>query len=316
MSATTPQARQLGRTGLAVSHVSIGAASLGQDVEIGSPPSEAAIDAAVAMLEGPFILTDTSNSYGSGRSEAALGAAMARIGGVPNGKIVISKADRDLNTGVFDGDRVLRSFEETQARLGVEYLPVYQLHDPYTITFSEAMARGGAVEAMMKLQNQGLVGSLGIAAGPLSLVSQYVETGVFDVVLTHNRYTLLNRSAEDLIAACSSRGIGVFNAAPYGGGLLAVGTGGAHTYAYEKASPEVIRWVERLESTCAEWEVPMPAAAVQFSLRNPHVSSTLVGTANAGRMNETKQLVDISIPEAFWDDVDALGTPPAGFDGD
>ncbi|SDU96744.1 D-threo-aldose 1-dehydrogenase [Microlunatus sagamiharensis] len=309
--------RPLGRTGLQVSAVSLGASTLGQDRPQGEPPSEQAAETARVMLTGPFRLVDSSNSYGQGRSEAALGAGLAALGGtLPEGQLLATKADRDLTTGAFDHDRVLRSFEESTRRTGLDHFPLYQLHDPYTVSFADAMGPGGAVSALVRLRDEGAVGHLGIAAGPLSLVDAYVGTGVFDVVLTHNRYTLLNRSAADLIDAWAERGLGVLNGAAFGGGLLARGPRPGSTYAYEPAPAEVLGFVERLDAVCREWDVPLPAAALQFSLRNPSVSTTLVGTSVPGRVEQTRVLAERVIPDGFWDAVEQLGTPPVDFGED
>ncbi|SEQ96181.1 aldo/keto reductase [Microlunatus flavus] len=309
--------RLLGRTGLEVSPVSLGASTLGQDRPLGEPPSEHAAETARTMLTGPFRLVDSSNSYGQGRSEAALGAGLAALGGhLPDGVVLATKADCDLTTGRFDHDRVLRSFEESTRRVGVDHFPLYHLHDPYTVSFADTMGPQGAVAALVRLRDEGAVGHLGIAAGPLSLVDAYVRTGVFDVVLTHNRYTLLNRSAAELISAWSERGLGVLNGAAFGGGLLARGSRPGATYAYEPAPAEVLAFVERLDAVCREWDVPMPAAALQFSLRNPAISTTLVGTAVPARVEQTRVLAERVIPDGFWDAVDELGTPPVDFGED
>src|SRR5699024_4532737 len=147
--------------------------------------------------------------------------AHAELGGLPEGIQVISKADRDLATGVFDRDRLLRSFEESTSRLGLDTLPLYQLHDPYTINFEESIAPGGAVQALVELREQGAVSAIGVAAGPSSLIREYVQTDAFDALLSHNRYTLVDSSAADLFEEARRRDMVVFNAAPYGGGLLA-----------------------------------------------------------------------------------------------
>src|SRR5690606_23507298 len=199
---------------------------LGDPGPAGDPtavPSRTEVDLAVGLLTGPHGLVDTSNMYARGRSETVLGAAIAELGGVPSGTLVLSKADRDLDTGAFDRDRVWRSFEESTERLGLERLPLYQLHDPYTVTFEEAMGSGGAVQGLLELREQGLVGAIGVAAGPTELLTRYVRTGAFQVLLSHNRYTLVDASAADLFAEAADRGMTVLNAAPFGGGLLANG---------------------------------------------------------------------------------------------
>src|SRR5699024_7710367 len=180
-----------------------------------------AVATACALLGRPNSVIDTSNGYDGGRSEQVLGRAISALGGLPAGTSVISKADRDPGSGLFDRDRVLRSFEESTARLGLDRLPLYQLHDPYTITVAEAMGPGGAVQGLVELRDQGAVGAIGVAAGPSALLNAYVNTGAFDAVLSHNRFTLVDRSAEMLFSSAHARGMTVLNAAPFGGGLLA-----------------------------------------------------------------------------------------------
>jgi D-threo-aldose 1-dehydrogenase len=137
---------------------------------LGAPDRADPDELAEAMLRAGFPAVDTSNRYASGHSEEALGRAIARIG-LPDGCVVLTKADADTHSGVFDGDRVRRSFEESLARLGLDRLPLLQLHDPYTITFAEAMRRGGAVEALVRLRDEGAVDAIGIACEPVPCCS-------------------------------------------------------------------------------------------------------------------------------------------------
>jgi len=309
-------ARTLGRTGIEVLPVSIGTAFIGSDRDRGEPMSDAAVEAATAVLTGPFRMVDTANSYGHGRSESALGAAVRALGGVPAGTTLVTKAGRDRGTGDYSADRVMLSFEESAQRLGIDRFPLYHLHDPYQMTFQEAMAPGGAVEALLRLKEEGLVGHLGIAAGPLSLVEAYVDTGLFDVMLTHNRYTLLNRSATALMEKAVGQGMGVINAAPFGGGILATGATAGATYAYESAGESVVAYVRQLQEICARDGLPLAAVALQFSLRNPLISTTMVGTASAARVAQFHEFMTLEIPEELWAKVAALGDPPVDFGAD
>ena len=76
---------------------------------------------------------------------------------------------------------------------------------------------------MLRYKEQGIIEHIGVAGGPIDLMIRYIETGVFDAVLTHNRYTLLNRAAEPLLQLAKQRGMAILNAAPYGGGILSRG---------------------------------------------------------------------------------------------
>ena len=108
-------------------------------------------------------------------------------------------------------------------------------------------------------------------------MARFVGTGAFDVVLTHNRYTLLDRSAESLIAKAAERGVGVVNAAVSGEGCWPRVSTSCPSTAYHEISPEARQRVKEMEALCSEHGVPLGAAALQFSLRDPRVESTVVG---------------------------------------
>jgi D-threo-aldose 1-dehydrogenase len=285
---------------VATTPITLGASSLGE-----RPGSEALADALLASGLGNV---DTSNMYAGGRSEKLLGDAITRADGIPRGKLIYSKADRDVATGVFDGDRVRRSLDESLTRLGVDSLPLYQLHDPYTITFEDAMAPGGAVPTLIALRDQGVIGAVGIASGTIGQVHEYVATGVFDVVLSHNRLTLVDRTAEPTFRLARELGMTVFNAAPFGGGTLA---NGADTYGYREMPADFAAHLGRVRALAAEWSVDLAAAALQFSVRSPLVDTTVVGVTSLARLDALPSLVDADVPDAFFDALEQLGPPPA-----
>lgn len=299
----------LGATGLTVGELTIGTSALGRETGTGTPEEAEAVAAAEAFLTGPIPLIDTSNNYGDGRSEAVLGLGLAAVGSRATARVV-TKVDRDPQTGAFDRDRVLRSYDESLARLGLDRVEILHFHDPYSVTFAEATAPGGAVEALRELRDSGAVDAIGIAAGPIPLMTQYVETGLFDVVLSHNRYTLVDRSAEPLFAEARRRGMGVFNAAPFGAGILAKGSGSRATYGYVDAPPALVDWIARAEQVCADHGVPLPAAALHFSLRSPLVDSTIVGISSIPRFEQLLALHDTTVPDALWAELDSLGPAP------
>ncbi|RQP11617.1 MAG: aldo/keto reductase [Microbacteriaceae bacterium] len=266
---------------------------------------------AKAVLTSSFHQVDTSNNYAGGESERLIGAAIRELGGLPENRHVFSKGDQDPVTGAFSGDRMRRSFEESTARLGLETLPLYQLHDPYTLTVSEATAPGGPVDVLLRLKEQGRIGAIGIAAGRTALVEEYVKTDAFDVVLTHNRYTVVNRAAERIIELATERGMTVFNAAPFGAGILAGDNFRGRTYGYSEPSPEFLAHVDRFRALCAEWGVEPAAAALHFSLREPRIHTTVVGVNSVERLAELEKHQHAVIDVEFWSALDALGTPPA-----
>jgi len=190
--------RPFGATGLLVDPLCIGCAELGNMPETFAYAVEEAQALATirAIFQGPINFIDTAASYGDGESERRIGLVLRELGGVPAGYVVATKADRDLQTGNFSGDQIRRSIERSLRLLGLDYLPLLYLHDPEHAPFEDIMAPGGAVDVMRRLVEQGVVGHIGVAGGPADLMIRYVETGAFEAVITHNRYALLNRSAD------------------------------------------------------------------------------------------------------------------------
>jgi D-threo-aldose 1-dehydrogenase len=266
-------------------------------------PAQRGIDTVTRVLRSPITFLDTSNSYSGGESERRIGAAVAAAGGLPEGFVLATKADRDRN-GDFSGARVRRSVEESLTRLGMPGVPLLYLHDPEHISFEAAMAPGGPVEELQRIRDEGLAGHIGVAGGPVGLMRRYIDTGIFDVLLTHNRYTLVDRSADALIEAASAAGVAVVNAAVYGGGILARGVAGCDRYAYSAAPQAVLAAVAAIEKACAAAGIPLPAAALRFSVRDPRIASTVVGISWPRRVEECLGHVCREIPEEFWAEID------------
>jgi D-threo-aldose 1-dehydrogenase len=201
---------------------------------------------------------------------------------------------------------VRRSVEESLDRLGVDRVPLLHLHDPEHISFEAGMAADGPVQEMLRIREEGLAGHLGVAGGPVDLLRAYVETGAFEVLLTHNRYTLVDRSADALISAAREHGVAVLNAAVYGGGILARGTAGSTRYAYQEAPPEVLEAVRAIERLCTRFDVPLATAAVQFSTRDPRIAATVIGFSRPERVDQAVEQVGRVVPEEFWAEVERV----------
>jgi len=308
MSSSLVVQRRLGPTALSVSSIAIGCAPLGDMPEtFGYRTSE---DQALATLRtafaSPLNFFDTAAAYGRGESERRMGKAIRAYGGLPAGTVMATKADRDLDTGDFSGDQVRRSIEGSLERLGLAYLPLVYIHDPEHTTFANVMGPGGPLEVLEQYRDQGVIGHLGIAGGPIDLLIRYVETGRFSVVETHNRYTLLNRSAEPLLTRAQQWGVAVINAAPYGSGLLAKGPDRYARYAYTEAPPLVLERARALAALGQAYDIPLAALALQFSLRDPRVTSTVVGMTRPERITQTLALANLPIPAEVWTAVEAL----------
>ena len=302
-------ARPLGPTGLQVAPICIGCAPLGDMPETFaySVAEEQALTMLRAAFASPLNYLDTAASYGDGESERRIGVALRELGGLPAGYVVATKADRHPQTGDFSGEQIKRSVERSLKLLGLDRIQLMYIHDPEHTTFENVMGLGGPLEVLQRFQEQGVIAHLGISGGPVDMLIRYVETGAFAALETHNRYTLLNRSADRLLGIAAARGMAVHNAAPYGSGMLAKGPDAYPRYAYQTASTELLDRARRLAAICQEHGVPLPAAALQFSLRDPRVTSTVVGMTRAERLAQTLELAQHRIPDELWARLDAVG---------
>jgi D-threo-aldose 1-dehydrogenase len=243
---------------------------------------------------------DTSNNYGLGESERRIGRAIREYGGLPDDFVLQTKADRDMQTGDFSAARMRRSLEESIERLGLERLPLVYLHDPENTTWNESMADDGPVAALVQARDEGLVGHLGISGGPVKLLARYVETDIFEALITHNRFTLVDRSADALLSLAAGRGLGVINASPYGGGLLTRWPVTDSWYAYDKAPPALMDAANSFGALCNEFGVPLAAAALQWSVRDSRITSTIIGMNTLRDLSATDELLEVAIPPELW----------------
>lgn len=294
--------RTLGTTGLLVHPLCIGCAEVGSMPEsfVYTVGEDQALETIRAIFNNSINFLDTAASYGDGESERRIGKVLQELGGVPDGFVIASKADRDMQTGDFSGDQMRRSVERSLQLLGLDRIELLYLHDPEHSTFEQIMAPGGAVDVLQRCKEEGLIGHLGVAGGPIPLMIQYVNTGVFEAAISHNRYTLLNISASPLWDACMQRGVAAVNAAPYGSGILAKGTSKYPRYAYQNVEGDLLARAQRLEAICARYNVPLAAAALQFSLRDPRIVSTIVGMSRPERLEQTIALAKHPMPEEIW----------------
>lgn len=301
--------RTFGKTPLRVTPLCIGCAPLGNMPETFAydVAEDRALETLRAFFQAPINFLDTAASYGDGESERRIGIVLKELHGLPPAYVLATKADRDLKTGDFSGDQIKRSVERSLKLLGVDKIQVMFLHDPEHARFEDIMAPGGAAEVLVKLKEQGVLGHLGVAGGPVDLLTRYLDTGTFEAVITHNRYTLLNRSAGPLLDRAAKMGVAVLNAAPYGSGILAKGPDAYPRYAYQTADAITVDRVRKLAALCKDAEVPLAAAALQFSTCDQRITSTVVGVSKAERLAETVELAHTPIPTELWAKLDAVG---------
>jgi D-threo-aldose 1-dehydrogenase len=292
--------RPLGLTGLAVSAVCVGGAPLGSMPE--NFGHEVAYADAVALVESildsPIRWIDTSNGYSGGESERRIGAGISRHGGLPRDFLIATKVDP--RSGDYSGARVRDSVAESKQRLGLTELPLVYLHDPENFDFKEMTKPGGAVEVLMALRDEGEIGHVGLAGGPVQEMSRYLELGGFEVLLVHNRWTLVDHSADDLIAQAEDLGLAVVNAAIYGGGILANPTGRT-TYGYRPAPPETLQAIHEMDRVCGEAGTTLATAALLASVRDPRITATVVGISKPSRLARIVASLTADLPGSLLD---------------
>jgi D-threo-aldose 1-dehydrogenase len=306
--------RPLGATGLTVSAVTVGGAPLGSMPQnFGYEVAEQdAVTLVRKVLASPLRTIDTSNGYSGGESERRIGMGIAEYaaehGGVPQDLLVITKVD--ARDGDYSGERVRASVAESSGRLGISPLPLVHLHDPEFHDFDAMTAPGGAVDTLVRLREEGVIGHIGLAGGDVHELARYLELGVFEVLLVHNRWTLVDHSAEALILDARERGIGVVNAAIYGGGILANPRGGSTTYGYRAAAPETLAAITAMDDLARRHGTDLATVALQASLRDPLVDTTVVGFSKPERIDAIVRSTRVELPDGFWDELDALRPPP------
>ena len=301
--------RPIGNTGLSVTPIGFGTAALGgmPDTYGYGVDDETAYATIREIFVGPVNLIDTSRNYGFGRAEKRIGKVIRERGGIPDGFVISTKLDRDMETGRFDGDRVRQSAEESLQALGIDRFQILHLHDPeHARDLDEITRRGGALDTLFKLKDEGLVQAAGIAMGRTDILAPLVENWPFDLVLVHNRYTLLNRSAHGVFSRAVEKGMTVFNAAPYAGGVFAKGSDKVKRITYQEVDDAALAPVKRIEGACAAHDVAPGAVALQFSMRQPQIGTTVVGVSKPERVRQTLGWASEGVVEDLWSELSGL----------
>ena len=302
---TTPElpadwVRPVGSTGLRTTAVMLGCSPLGH-VE----PASEGVATVRAVLGSPIRALDTSNDYADGESERRIGQALAEAGGLPEDVLLVTKVD--ARGSDFSGRRVRDSLAESRTRLGVDELGLVHLHDPEYHDFEHVTEPGGAVDTLVAARESGEVRAIGLAGGDVRVMARYLELGVFDVLLTHSRWSLLDRSAGPIIDAALEQGMAVMNAAVYGAGILV--DPASTSYGYRRAPSELVEAAAAMREVCARHGTDLRTAALQFSVRDERFASTIVGMSHPDRVAATVEAATADLPADLWPELEALVPP-------
>ena len=319
--------RKIGKTDLEVVTLGLGCASLGNLYRpITDAPARRTIRRA---LDRGLCYVDTAPYYGFGLSERRVGDMLRRA---PRDSFVLStKVGRllrpcgpaDENEArhgycspmpfepVYDYsyDGIMRSYEDSLQRLGLDRIDILYIHDiglathgdDNTRLFKIAMESG--YKALDELRSSGQISAFGLGVNEYEVCEDALEYGDFDCFLLAGRYTLLEQGALDsFLPKCEAHKVSIIIGGVYNSNILVLGTQSKQTlyYNYEPAPPAIIERVRRLEAVCAEFQVPLAAAALQFPLPHPAVASVVVGMGNPQRITRTLELFTRPIPTDFW----------------
>ncbi|WP_172293191.1 aldo/keto reductase [Pseudoruegeria sp. HB172150] len=301
--------RKIAKTGLEVTPLCFGTSALGNmpDTYGYAVDEDRARDTVNAIFDGPANFLDTSRNYGLGRSEQRVGAVIRERGGLPDGFVLSTKLDRDMETRRLDADRARTSLEESLEVLGLDRIPMLHLHDPeHCRDLNEITREGGALDELFKMKDEGIVQAVGLAMGRLDIMLPILKDWPFDTLISHNRYTLLNRSADEMFDYAAKQGMAILNAAPYASGVLAKGSAEMPIITYQKADEAALAPVKRIETVCAAHGVATGPVALQFSMKDPRIASTVIGVSKPERVAQTLEWAEVEIPDAVWRDLEEL----------
>ena len=296
-------------TGLEVTELSFGTSSLGSmpdtyGYEVSEDRAQKTLN---RFFQGPVNMLDTSRNYAMGESEKRIGKAIKENGGWPNGFLLSTKLDRNMDTLVLDKNRVRESLEESLKTLNVDSVDILFLHDPeYAKDITDITKKDGAMDELFKIKNEGLAKAAGVAMGKVDIMFPLLKDWDFDVIINHNRYTLINREANEMYDYASSKNIAIFNAAPYAGGVLAKGPDNFKKVTYQDATEEKLAPAREFEKVCKKHNVELGAAALQFSLRDNRITSTICGVTSVESIEKNLAWANAEISGEFWDEISKL----------
>lgn len=292
--------RRLGRTGIDVPAVGLGAVGIGGGY--GPVPEEEGIAATRYVLEQGINHIDTSPLYGD--SERRLGIALE---GIPRDSYTLSTktGTHPQRRGDYSWDGTLWSVENSLRLLKTDYIDVLLVHDPESM--EPVLAPRGALEALEHLKEQGVIRHIGLGQRRHDFHRQAIETGRFDVILTYNDYHPTRTTAQEsgLLEVAAKHDVGVLNGSPFGHGLLAVDPD-AHSDRFRWVPERDKEAARRFHRWCTERGVSKAAVILQFCLRQPLIHCTLTGGKDRAELTENLRAATETLPEWVWAELDAL----------
>ena len=316
---------EIGKTGLYVTQLGYGAASLGGLYK--EVPAEKGISAARRALDLGINYFDVAPFYGYGMAEERLGQALANrprdsfVLSSKVGRLIKSVEAPDPNSvfkgteardAVFDFSRdgILRSIEDSLKRLQLEHIDILFIHDPdqhYKQAINETYP------TLAELRSEGVVKAIGAGMNQWEMPARFAREGDFDCFLLAGRYSLLDFSAlPELLPLCEKKGISIVLGGAYNSGILAsdLRETDRFKFNYADAPPEIIEKAKLIKTVCDRHDVPLKAAALQFVMAHPAVDTVIPGASAPERVEENFRMMQHVIPDELWDELRHEGLLP------
>jgi D-threo-aldose 1-dehydrogenase len=303
-SQTQLEQRPLGQTGHHVSALGLGAAGIAglyrkfEDDAAAAEVVRAALDAGITYI-------DTAPLYGKGASERRIGLALR---GHPARErcFVATKLGYVPEEYDFSFDATVRSVHASLERLGLDLLPLVQIHELRPEIWDAVMAPRGAVAALRHLQDEHVIGHVGATSSDEATLRRVLSEApdTFETLFMWKRFNLLDPTfGAELLPRAAELGLGIIIGTPFAGGLLASGSGPGAKYFYRDAPPEQIKRVQRLEAACTPAGVPLGAAALRFCLSGAGVSVVVAGADTAEQVAANVALMGVDVPAELLEEL-------------
>lgn len=294
------QFRPLGQTGLELSWVSYGAASLGQEYR--PVDLNEALESVRVALDLGMNFIDTSPYYGRGMSEVLLGIALR---GVPRERYLLGTKLGRYDVGHFDfsARRVVESVDVSLHRLGTDHLDIILCHDIEFVDLRQIVDE--TIPTLRKIQQQGKVRFVGISGYPMHIFKYVLDHAPLDVMLSYNHYTLQNTMLGDLVPYLQAKGVGIMNASPFSARLLT----NQPLPPWHKAPPQVREICRQAAEYCTRQGVDIAQLALQYSLARPEIATCVVGSANPANVRKLAAWAELPLDEGLVREVQAILRP-------
>jgi D-threo-aldose 1-dehydrogenase len=322
--------RSIPGTGIDVTVYGFGSGTLGNR---GRALSEAVSQELVAdAWDAGVRLFDTAPMYGHGLAENRLGTALRSrrredyVLSTKVGRLLRPAKGRSFDSGLwvdvpplevaydYSYDGALRSIEDSLQRMLTDRIDIAFIHDcdhwthgdHWKDRFEEAMA--GAYQALVRLKDEGVIRAIGMGVNDADVCTEAAKRAKFDVFLLARQYTLLGQDPlGELFPLCARTGTAIIQGGAYHSGILATGPRPGATFDFAEAPEPILKKAGLIQEVCQRYQVPLPAAALQFSAAPPVVASVLVGSSSPEQQARNIRLMQTPIPAQLWGDLRSEG---------